>query len=328
MSRGQALREMAGEWDALWASVSTSTPFQSSAWLLSWWSIFGSGELRVIAARDEGRLVGLAPFYLSRTPEGHGELRLVGVGISDYLDVLATADLRGDVARAVERELHAWREDWVFCGFDRVRPGSLLLEIAPPGDADERMVEEEPCPVLALPDRPEMLGAVVGNNLVKTLRNDRRRAEKEGVVEVERAGARTLDAALEALFELHGARWRSRGQPGVLSDAAVRAFHRLAAPALERAGILRLHVLRVGGRIVAVHYGLRAGPTAYSYILGFDPGAAPMSPGTLILASAIEEAIAEGAAEFDFLGGRESYKYRWRPVDRPRVGRHWMRHRA
>jgi CelD/BcsL family acetyltransferase involved in cellulose biosynthesis len=41
-----------------------------------------------------------------------------------------------------------------------------------------------------------------------------------------------------------------------------------------------------------------------------------LSPGTQIVAHAIEEAVREGAEEFHFLRGGEAYKYAWGAVDR------------
>jgi CelD/BcsL family acetyltransferase involved in cellulose biosynthesis len=53
------------------------------------------------------------------------------------------------------------------------------------------------------------------------------------------------------------------------------------------------------------------------YIGGFDPRWSALSPGTLLLGHAIEQATAEGAAAFDFLRGAEAYKYRWGAIDEP-----------
>jgi CelD/BcsL family acetyltransferase involved in cellulose biosynthesis len=50
---------------------------------------------------------------------------------------------------------------------------------------------------------------------------------------------------------------------------------------------------------------------------GFDPEFAELSPGTQTVARAIEEAVREGAHEFHFLRGGETYKYAWGAVDRP-----------
>jgi CelD/BcsL family acetyltransferase involved in cellulose biosynthesis len=51
------------------------------------------------------------------------------------------------------------------------------------------------------------------------------------------------------------------------------------------------------------------------YLSGFDPQWAAFSPGVLLIAHAIEEAIREGQQEFDFLRGNEPYKYLWGAQD-------------
>ncbi len=66
-------------------------------------------------------------------------------------------------------------------------------------------------------------------------------------------------------------------------------------------------------------------PRAYSYVFGFDPALAGISPGRLAVAAAIEQAIDEGATAFDFLSGTEPYKYQWRAADTPRMARHLRR---
>jgi CelD/BcsL family acetyltransferase involved in cellulose biosynthesis len=83
------------------------------------------------------------------------------------------------------------------------------------------------------------------------------------------------------------------------------------------AGMLRLHLLRVGNSTAAAYYGFTAKHTAYAYLSGFDPEFAELSPGAQILAHAIEEAVREGAREFHFLRGGEAYKYAWGALDRP-----------
>jgi CelD/BcsL family acetyltransferase involved in cellulose biosynthesis len=133
----------------------------------------------------------------------------------------------------------------------------------------------------------------------------------------EKATAQNLEACLKTFFRLHQARWMFQGQAGVLADPAVQQFHRQAAPALMREGLLRLYVLYVGDRPLAALYGLAARRRFYYYLSGFNPELSTLSPGTLIIGCAIEEAIAERAVEFDFLRGRERYKYLWGAQDRP-----------
>ena len=72
-----------------------------------------------------------------------------------------------------------------------------------------------------------------------------------------------------------------------------------------------------GGAVAAACYALLAGrERILFYLSGFDAEWSFVSPGTLLLAAMLEEAIAEGRREADFLRGREGYKYAWGGVDR------------
>ena len=80
--------------------------------------------------------------------------------------------------------------------------------------------------------------------------------------------------------------------------------------------MLRLYRLRIAGTVVGVYYGFHCHGKAYAYLGGFDPDMTRLSPGAQLLHHAICAAIAEGAREFHFLRGGESYKYCWGAVDR------------
>jgi CelD/BcsL family acetyltransferase involved in cellulose biosynthesis len=178
--------------------------------------------------------------------------------------------------------------------------------------------EREPCPVLALGGGE--LPAAARSRLGK-LAYYERRAGRLGETRLEDAAAAGAEGLLDALFGLHGARWSGRGETGVLADPAVRAFHREAAPGLLALGLLRLSGLRVGGRIVAVFYGLADRGRAYAYIGGFDPAVPHPGLGAMMIGHAVRRALGEGLREFDFLRGREPYKYAWGAVDRPGYAR-------
>src|SRR5215213_986142 len=76
------------EWTDLYDSSPLATPFQSWAWLYSWWEFYGEGyELRLVTIRDDGLLVGIAPLMLERR-RVLSRLLFIGTGITDYLDIL------------------------------------------------------------------------------------------------------------------------------------------------------------------------------------------------------------------------------------------------
>src|SRR5215212_1197948 len=63
-SRFAALEE---DWEDLYQNSPLATPYQSWAWLYSWWESYGEDyELRLITVRDGDLLVGLVPLMLQR----------------------------------------------------------------------------------------------------------------------------------------------------------------------------------------------------------------------------------------------------------------------
>jgi CelD/BcsL family acetyltransferase involved in cellulose biosynthesis len=152
--------------------------------------------------------------------------------------------------------------------------------------------------VLALADIP--------GSIRRKVRMNRNRAGRAGGYAIEAAGL----AGFPTLARLHEARW-----PGV-ADPAVLAKLEAALPGLDEAGLLRLAVLRIGGEAAAAILALVAPGRIYFYLSGYDPGQAFVSPGTILLAAMLDEALQEGRTEAHFLRGTEGYKYAWGAVDR------------
>ena len=311
------LEALAPAWHGLWRRAPAATPFQSPAWLIPWWREIGGGELRVLIARQDGRMVGLLPMYLQHESD---KLLPLGIAISDYLDGLFEERVEVMAAEAMLQHL-ADREDWQHCELHPLRSASPLLEASVPQGCADEVLAFEPCLVVEVPAGARQLRDFLPSKIRDNLRYFGRRAEQTGRVSFETATAATLSEFVEALFRLHEARWQQLGCSGVLADPAIRRFHHRAAPLLDRAGLLRLHALRINERMVAVLYALCARRRSYCYLYGFDPDFGALSPGTLILGHSIWQAVREGAREVDFLRGQERYKYFWGARDRPSYGR-------
>ena len=299
------LAAIESDWLALCRRTPGTTPFQTPMWLLPWWQHFGSDELAVIKTDDA-----LAPLYIVR--DGDESLGMfLGTGNSDYLDVV------GDAA-AVVGELAAL--DCQMWDFQQLRPSSSMLAVPPPAGWGENVDDHDVCPILSLAE------LALSTHFQKKIRYYRRALARLGEVRVETPTAETLGEFVDALFELHAARWQRRGLPGVLGDDVVQRFTRDVARRMLDAGALRMYATRVAERIVAVFYGFALGDTVYYYLSGYDPELEKLSIGTLVVAHAVDEALRDGAATFDFLRGAEEYKYAWGAKDRQ--NKHRMLFRA
>lgn len=319
-----ALNDLRIEWERLWGQVPGATPFQSPRWLLPWFKHIARGTPATIAVRSAagGELVALAPLYMHLDPAtGRRHLFPIGIATTDYLDLLVKPGWEEPAVRCIASHLGEHAAHWDVLEFPRLRRASLLGLVRPDGCRRE-IAPGEPNPVLVLNAPCGGCGLPIPASMLQNIRYYDRRAARAGGLAYETADAHSLPALLDALFRLHARRWTERGESGVLNDESVRGWHREAAPLLHAAGLLRLYALRLDGEVIAVLYCLAdVAPGRerrhYYYLGGFDPRWRSLSPGTLLVAHAIERAVADGAAVFDFLRGAEPYKYRWGAVDQP-----------
>jgi CelD/BcsL family acetyltransferase involved in cellulose biosynthesis len=313
----EALERLRPEWAALWDRASKAGPFQHPDWLLPWWRCLGSGELLVLTVRDRAELVAVAPFYIySDAARSIRQLTLLGNGISDSCDILLDENVPGS-EQAVITGLIARQEYWNAYDFRDVPAGSVLVSTIAHqlGGSSE---EDTPCVVLELHDDWKAEGArALPRKVLADLHRCRRRAEEIGQLRIGLAAAGQVSDALDGLFSLHERRWVALGERGVLSGSDVEAFHQEVAERFAHRAWLRLYRLYFGTRMAAANYGFCVRSRAYSYIGGFDPELANLSPGRMILYKAICDAAREGAGEFDLLRGAEKYKYRWGGRTRP-----------
>ncbi len=233
------------------------------------------------------------------------------MGTTDYLDGVFSPDCTSEnVKEAVD--LLCAEDDWDALYLTQVRPGSKLLEaLEQLGGGESRRFATDSCsrmPAVPLSELPQ-----------KIRRNAmyyRNRAQRAGKLELKVANGSNWAEAFGALIRLHTERWRGRGEPGVFADERVTRWHRGALPRLERAGMLRLCMLRLNRQIIGVLYSLIDPPgrrerTQYFYLPAYSIGHADLRPGTLLTALAVEHAVHEGVQTIDMLRGNEEYKKLW-----------------
>jgi CelD/BcsL family acetyltransferase involved in cellulose biosynthesis len=304
---------LADEWRPL--AERRGNAFVTPEWLLAWLRQCGRGwEPRVAVVRTaEGSLQGLLPLVTSGD-RGRDTLRFCPVGdrfhpVAEPGEDKAVAGAAASVLATPER------------GFR-----SLLLEnVDADGDWWHAIAEETPT-AMATVERDENVlpfaelagldwkGYLAGRS--RSLRSQvgrkLRSLRKEHDVQFRRTrSSEEVAGDLGVLFRLHDARWADRPDSSAFSDPAVRAFHvAFATAALER-GWLRLMAMEVDGAPIAALYGWLIGGRWSYYQAGFDPEWSRHSPGFLLLAETIREAIEDGASEYDMLLGEEPFKRRF-----------------
>ena len=160
-------------------------------------------------------------------------------------------------------------------------PDAAACAVPVPAGWRDESGQGEPCPVLPLAgatcttgDAPSCIPAPRRRKLRMALH----RAERRGGIAIATEQDFAPADFLEALGRLHGERWKSRGEAGVLHDEAVLRFHSLALPRLVAAGLADLRLLRIGGELAGAYLGLRDERRSYAYIGGMHLAFALRAP--------------------------------------------------
>ena len=123
------------------------------------------------------------------------------------------------------------------------------------------------------------------------------------------------------LHRLHNNRWQEgAGIEGMFSKPRFVQFHQDYMAGLFHAGALDLFWINVRGTPIAISYQIRTPRKVYFYQGGRELSVpAAVRPGIIMSMLAIQNAIADGLREYDFLGGPAQYKLQFTKVSRPLI---------
>ena len=264
-------------------------PFPERSFLEAWWDLRGAGELIhadtgdsiVVLTIDDGivEFAGEADLTDYHTPLGSPEVPALARTISELPAGcrLQLDSLPGEAGDAVSASLRA-------------------VGLVP-------VVEQHAVSaVLQLPTSFDEYLMSIGKKERHELRRKRRRfANERGTPTLER---RTGREAVQLFAELHR---RSSGDKGsFMTDAMERFFFELH----ERVGGVIDMLVDASGTVAAAVFLFETDTETYLYNSAFNPDVGHLSPGNVMLSHLIEQAIAQERRVFDFLKGRETYKFR------------------
>ena len=335
------LRNLREAWSALLATVPQASIFLTWEWISTWWrNREESWELWLLVAWDpDGRLAGVAPWMLVEEPFGPWSLRRLMFArnsgmFPNHMDILARPAEQGEICAAFMDYLQRQGAAWDVLDLEALAADSVVGSCLATAGGHYREREPLVCPFAGLPQtwedyERERLSA----NRRQQLRSRRRKLERDYPGQVtyhEVTHPDELPLALDTLIAFNLVRWHDKGLHASFDDDCFVAFHREMAPLALARGWLRLYMLKVAGQVIAVEYCFRYGDVFTNYQRGFDQAWERYSPGQLLYAHTIRQAIAEHAREFDMLRGAHDYKLSWADAQRfdrhPLLSRTWQGH--
>jgi CelD/BcsL family acetyltransferase involved in cellulose biosynthesis len=315
------------EWEDLYHSSPLATPFQSWAWLYSWWEFYGEGhELRLLTVRNgEGLLVGIIPLMLERR-RGLGRMLFIGTGLTDHHDMLARTGWEDEVSEAGSLALRQM-DSWQLADLQQLRPDAAAWGILRRWDGPRIRVWQDGCPVVDVKPWNELLTSL-SRNLRSTVRRTLRRAEADGVRR-KTAEETNAEEAAQRLVALHREAWQERD---IGLEHLTQRFESCIVTAARRMMARRCGGISEfwrDGEVIISSFWMSGRDFFGTYMLGASQEALERYQwSSLYIWDAIDLANSKSAGYLDLLRGEEPYKLRWStrvvPNHRLILGRRWI----
>ena len=298
------------EWDDLYRDSPLATPFQSWAWLYSWWQYYGKEyDLRLVALRCDDLLVGLMPLMLERRWGLSGRLLFIGNGLTDCSDVLVRGGWEAPVAEAGTEALRRMGS-WQVADLQELRPDAAAWGLFRAWSGARTHISQSNCPAIDAKPWDELLMSLTTKQR-SDVRRTLRRAEKDGVV-CTPAITEDVEGAARRFVGLHREMWRGRGiNPEHVSEEfeshMVAAVGRLTARG--QGGVFEF---RRDGEVIAAQFLVFGGGLVAEHLFGANQEAVRRyQVSSLNIWNAVNVARSKNSAQVSLLRGEEPYKLRW-----------------
>jgi CelD/BcsL family acetyltransferase involved in cellulose biosynthesis len=309
------LEALAPEWDAL--AVANAQPMSAPAWMLGWLRHLApaGAAARVVAVRERGSLVGLAPLFVEPARRGRVDYRLLG-GAVPRTSPLSLRGREWEVAAAIAGVLARTSP----------RVDALTLESTPLASHWSAALRERWPGVL----RPIARDYYVQSSLTVSLRGGsfeawlagkspsfRREMRRHQRGFQARGGSyrtstrETLASDIQAFMRLHAQRWSGRGASSIVAagEGMSAMMSEVGAEQLD-SGRFRLSLLEIDGEPICAQLCAAAGGEVLFLNGGWDERFAALSPSILNQLHALRDGFERGDARVDMGPGQQAFKLR------------------
>ena len=309
-NQAEAFEKLKAEWNSLVFRSTGNRIFSTWEWQSTWWEVYQPGQLWIITCRDEdGTLVGIAPWFIH-----NDKVSIIGCKeVTDYLDLIVDQDCVQSVLTSFAEYLAQNRltfEQIEFCNLpDDSISRTMFPELLEQQGFDVTIEHEDVCPIVDLPDEWTDYLMMLDKKQRHELRRKLRRAQgNTGPVDWYTVGPEhDLNEEMNHFLAMMAASDPSKA--AFLEDTNNRRFFRELAPVMTEKGWLQLNFLTVDGDRAASYLNFDYNNEVLVYNSGLQGEYGYLSPGIILLAYTIQNAIETGHRAFDFLQGDESYKY-------------------
>jgi CelD/BcsL family acetyltransferase involved in cellulose biosynthesis len=300
------------EWEGLLKASGQKIVYLSHRWIAGWLRFFGKGKRPwILVVKDRERWIGAAPF-IQTVQRWYG----LPVRILHFPIGIASGNLRSDlilsdhpeeaalaVARYLEEHSGEW-DRWELSGIPEDSRGLPPLQRFLEGSSFR--ATWQPQHLFYYLPISGSFEAYLYNKSVrfnKTLRHcENRLGQKGRVIHRTLKGREEMGKGVEILFNLETRSSKAKQKEIVRLEGELRDFYRYVAEAFGKPGDGQIDLLEIEETAVAALFSLQMEGSLFLLYTCYDPSAASVSPGLLLLRKVFEKAWSQGLREIDFNG--------------------------
>lgn len=301
----------------------------SWTWIDVWWKHFhDTGELWLMEARrgSDNQLFGIAPMMLSYVQPNVGPMwkRIEFIGSShfhEHLDFIIEPGYENQIIPLFIAKLKEYSNRWDMIRLARLCETLTIAILQESADAwAENTKQAIISPYIQVPEDMDAWMYSVSKNRRKKQRRYRRYLDEKypdnwSIKMVSEHDE--LDEVFDKLVELHQAKWDDTDKAGAFYQYGdLRAYYRELMHALLEEGWLRLFYMVVDAETVVLLFSYHYLGRTYDQVSGVHEISADVPVGHVMTQHSIGQAIDDGADEYSFMWGQESYKYSFGADDR------------
>ena len=293
-------------WDQIFEKSTNSTPFLTSWWNQTWHKYIDvNASIDIIEIYENESLIGIAPLSIK-------DKIVKFIGDEDLYDYKDFIVIKGkEIIFFKQLAKHLSEITWDKIELNSIPSGSATLNYLP------KFFEIKENNVSIYPENstPTLVLAQNWNDYLSQLPKKNRHELKRKIKRLESqtnykthicSNQNIHESCLNNFFNLH--KLSSKEKSDFWNPERERFFENISRELIRNESLI-LHSLILGNKCVAIAYILQSNESFLLYNSGFNPEFSQYSVGLINTAFAIQHAITASGKEFNFLKGKEKYKY-------------------
>ncbi|NJD52640.1 MAG: GNAT family N-acetyltransferase [Candidatus Methanoperedens sp.] len=309
-------------WNDLLGKSCDKNIFLTWEWFFKWWEHFGTNKkLQILIIEDQDDIIGIMPLLCSTYHTflfSYNVVENIGINLSDYGGIFYSDIDESQINKMFDLIKNYLNYNKLIIRFDQLPDDSKFFKILHNQSfCNSLFVGEKKTGVSSyLPVQSSLDDHL--NKLSKKFRKNLRRGEKDiqknyGKIKFKKIiTPNSLDKNLKDFWSLNQKKVNHQNLPYFTKTQM--KFLTEVSKELANNGWLNLSFLDVNGQHASVVLGFEYEDRYYYYQTGSDPNYSSYSIGNIHILYILEDLIARGLKEFDFLRGDEAYKLRWQSL--------------